>query len=153
MVQKKYEKLKAEHGMLPEWDSINNEFELSSIEHTDFLLRRIKRKIAEKIEGTLDILEHTISPDPGSFSDVYESRYITAGDRAKALDSFRILMELYRSIQESELAQNEEEDVKLIRKAFDTWKDSKKSVHAAVKLLKQCWQKKIEAKEVLEYLG
>ena len=44
-----YQSLAKKHN-LPDYDKINNEFEIATIEHTAFLLREIRKKISEKVE-------------------------------------------------------------------------------------------------------
>ena len=48
-IKEEYEKLKEKHN-LPDFKEINNEFEITTIEKEEFLLREIRRKIYEKIE-------------------------------------------------------------------------------------------------------
>jgi len=126
MVKEAYGFLKKEHGILPTWDAINNEFEISTIEDPGFLLRKIKRKMAEKMEPILDLLEHTITPDPNSFTDIYEIKCFTNSEREQALDLFRILMQHYRLCLETDILGDSTETVKAIRKIYDMWKEQKK---------------------------
>ena len=77
MIKELYEKAKKEHPILPDYEKINREFELDLIESEFFFLRQIKKKIAEKVEPLLELLEHTITPDPNCFADMYECRCYT----------------------------------------------------------------------------
>ena len=45
-IKKRYEELVKKYK-LPSFTSLNNEFEISTIEHEEFLLREIRRKIDE----------------------------------------------------------------------------------------------------------
>ncbi len=153
MIKEAYEKLKKEHPILPEFDKINKEFELELIESDKFLLRHIKRKIAEKMEPVLDLLENSINPDPNSLTAMYECRCFTNGEKKQIIDVFRHLMEQYRSLLETDLMGDDELDAQTIRKIYDIWHQDKKIILPLLKKLRECWQKHVEPKEILEYLG
>ncbi|MBW2969650.1 hypothetical protein KY309_02665 [Candidatus Woesearchaeota archaeon] len=153
MDKEAYDKLKKEHGILPDFNAINREFELEFIEPQCFPLRLIKRKIAERLEPVLEILEHVVNPDPNNFVDMCECRCFTNGEKKQILDIFRHMMEEYRSLLETDLLCDDEKDAQLIRKIYDLWVQEKKLVLPIIKKLKGCWQKHVEPKEVLEYLG
>ena len=153
MIKEVYDKLKKEHPILPEWEKINKEFELALIEQEHFLLRQIKRKIAEKFEPVMDLLEHSLNPDPNSFSDMYECRCFTNGEQKQILDIFRHLMEQYRSLLETDLIGDDNKDAETIRRLYDTWHENKKLLLPLLKKIRECWQKHVEPKEILEYLG
>ena len=62
-------------------------------------------------------------------------------------------MEQYRALLETDLMCDDEKDVQLIRKIFDLWLQEKKIILPLLKKLRECWQKHVEPKEILEYLG
>ncbi|MBI4146384.1 hypothetical protein HY489_03540 [Candidatus Woesearchaeota archaeon] len=153
MDKQQYDALKKEFPILPDYAHINHEFELSLIDQEEFLLRAIKRKIGEKMEPILDILERAITPDPNSFTDMYECRCFTNGDKKQLLDVFRHLMEHYRLLIETDLITEDQTDADTIRKIHDLWASEKKQAIPFIRKIRQCWQKHVEPKEILEYLG
>ncbi len=153
MIKEAYDKLKKEHPILPEFDKINKEFEIELIESDKFLLRHIKRKIAERMEPVLDLLENSLNPDPNSLTAMYECRCFTNGEKKQITDVFRHLMEQYRSLLETDLIGEDELDAQTIRKIYDIWHQDKKIILPLLKKLRECWQKHVEPKEILEYLG
>ena len=153
MIKEAYEHLKKEQPILPEFDKINKEFELELIESEKFLYGQIKKKIAEKMEPLIELLEHAISPDPNSFSDLYEFRCFTNGEKKQLVDVFRHLMDKYRSLLESDLIGEDKTDAETIRKVYDEWMQEKKTVIPMLKKMREGWQKHVEPKEILEYLG
>ena len=153
MIKEAYDKLKKEHPALPDFDKINKEFELEMLETDKFLLRHIKRKIAERFEPVLDIIEHSINPDPNSFSDMYECRCFKNSEKRQVLDIFRHLMEQYRSLLETDLIGDDKIDAETIKKIYGVWVTEKKQLIELLKNIRECWQKHVEPKEILEYLG
>ena len=153
MIKEAYEKLKKEHPILPDFDKINKEFELELLESDKFLLRHIKRKIAERMEPVLDLLENSLNPDPNSLTAMYECRCFTNGEKKQIIEVFRHLMEQYRSLLETDLIGEDKTDAETIRKIYDIWHQDKKIILPLFKKLRECWQKHVEPKEILEYLG
>lgn len=148
-----YNKLKSHHAVLPEWKTINHEFELLLIEEEHFPLRLILRKMAERLEPVIQILERTITPDPNSFTDMYECRCISNGDKKQLLDVFRHLMEHHRLLLEADVTCDETMEADTIRKIHDLWAQEKKQVIPFLKKIRACWQRHVEPKEILDYLG
>jgi len=153
MIKEAYDKLKKEHPILPDFDKINKEFEIELLESDKFLLRHIKRKIAERMEPVLDLLENSLNPDPNSLTAMYECRCFTNGEKKQIIEVFRHLMEQYRSLLETDLIGENKTDAETIRKIYDIWHQDKKIILPLFKKLRECWQKHVEPKEILEYLG
>jgi hypothetical protein len=153
MIKENYEKAKKVHPILPEFEKINKEFELDLIESEHFLLRHIKRKIVEKVEPLTEILEHIINPDPNSFVDMYECRCFSNGEKKQVTDVFRHMMEQYRALLETDLIGEDNADAEIIRKTYDIWMQDKKIIIPLLKKLRESWQKHVEPKEILEYMG
>ncbi|VVB81222.1 Uncharacterised protein [uncultured archaeon] len=153
MIKEAYANVKKEHPILPDFDKINKEFELDLIESEHFFLRQIKKKIAEKIEPLAEILEHIINPDPNILVDMYECKCFTNGEKKQVTDVFRHLMEQYRALLETDLMSDDNVDAEIIKKIYDVWVQDKKILIPLLKKLRECWQKHVEPKEILEYLG
>ena len=153
MIKDAYEKARKDHPILPEWNKINNDFELELIEQEAFILRQVKRKMGEKIEPVLELFQITITPDPNSFSDMYECRSYTNGEKRQVIDIFRHLMEQYRAIMETDVIADDKTDAELIRKIHDLWQQEKKQIAPLIKKIRENWQKQVEPTELLEYLG
>ena len=153
MVKEAYEKLRKEHPVLPEFNRINKEFEIARIESDKFLLKDIKKKIAERMEPVLDIMERNINPDPNRFSDMFECRGFTNGEKRQLMDVFRHLMDEYRALLETDLIGEDKADAELIAKIYSSWLHDKKQILPFIKKIRESWQKHVEPKEVLEYLG
>lgn len=153
MIKDKYAELKKEHPILPEFDKINHEFELADIEQDNFLLRQIKRKIGEKFEPVLELFESILNPDANSFSDMYECRCLSNGEKKQLLETYRHLMEQYRLIMETDVIGDDKLDADAIRKIHDLWLVEKKQIAPLMKKIRETWQKHVEPKEILEYLG
>lgn len=153
MVKTAYEALKKKYPVLPAFKDLDKHFEISDIEKDTFLLRKIKRNIGEKLEPVLELLEHCINPDPNSFSDMYECSCFSNSDKKQVVEVFRHLMEQYRSLLETDLMVDDKVDAETIAKIYGVWQEDTKIIIPFFKKIRECWQKHVEPKEILEYLG
>ncbi len=148
-----YEKAKKEHPVLPSYNELNHEFELFVIDHPDFILRQVKQRIADKLDTFVSLLESFISPDPGSLTQMYECRMFTNGEQKLIVELYRHIMSNYRLLLETDLIADDKTDAETIRKVFDMWSADKKQLLPFVKKVRDGWQRHVEPREFLEYLG
>lgn len=153
IIESTYTTYRRKHNNLPTYDSLNDLFEISTMQPEGFLLRNIKRKMAETMDPYLTLLEHMISPDPHQFTDLYESSCFTPEEKKQLFHLYRHLMEEYRAILETNLLSDEKTDAKLIRAIHDKWKEDRKHIAKHIHKLRQFWHKHVAPKQVLEYLG
>lgn len=153
IIREAYTAYKKKYRSLPDYDSLNKHFEISSLPPDEFLLRNIKRRIASTMEPVLDLLEHMLSPDPHNFTDLYESGCFNADDKKQLFHLYRHLMEQYRAILETNLLGDDKEDVKLIKHIHDRWAADKNQLIHYIGKLRIFWHKHVETKQILEYLG
>lgn len=150
MIKKEYEKLKKKFS-LPNYDEVNNELEISSIETEDFLLRQIRRKISERIDSIIDPLGSLLQPSAESMIDMHECKFFDDKDKKKMIDIYKKLMILSRQALEADIEHDDNADAVLIKDFFKEWNILKKDVVAFMKKMKLCWEKETEIEEKLEY--
>ena len=147
----KYEEIRKKYTILPEYEEINKEFNIDTLDKIN--TATIKKKIGERLELCLDVLEKILNPEPTSLADLYECKFFTSGEKEQAFATFKKIMQIYRELLEADLTANEEEQAKIIRKICNEFPEQRKRVIPLVKKLKESWKEDIEHKEVLGYLG
>jgi hypothetical protein len=152
MIKTAYEKLKKKYK-LPSFDALNNELEISEIESEDFLLRKIRKKIAERIEITAEPISSLLQPSADSIIDMHECRFFTDKDKKKMVEIYKKLMILGRLSLEAEMSGDDKTDANFINDFFKQWPELKKDVLHFIKKMKSCWEKETEIEEKLEYFG
>jgi hypothetical protein len=150
-VEQEYNKLKKKYN-LPEFNKIDFEFEISSLESSKFLLRNIINKINEKIDNLLKILEELLNPDASTFSSLYELRYFDDEEKKDIYNLFKKLMLFSRKSLATSLSNNEKEEAIFINEIFNEWNDIKSQLLEYVKKMEDAWKKETDIKEDLEYL-
>lgn len=153
MIKKEYDELKKKHSKLPSWKEINHEFELSDLDKSDFLTRQIIRRMQEKIETPLKLIEVILQPDIQSFTEMYEISCFTESDKKNILSLYRRIMIIYRNLQEAEVTLDEKKDITIIEETTTEWPRIRKECISYIEKLKSCWTGTTEGKDILEYLG
>src|SRR3989338_4563975 len=90
-IEKQYSELKKKFK-LPEFKEIDNEFELSDLEETNFLLRAIMRRISEKLDFYSTVLEEVLQPDASNLYAMHETRYFDDEEKNSMYDLYKRLM-------------------------------------------------------------
>jgi len=150
-IKTKYQELSKKHK-LPPFDKLNNEFEISSIEETEFLLREIRRKITEKIENYKKVLDGVLQPDT-SYTDMYEASALTSEEIDNAFKLLKKLMNLDRYSIETSIGETDEKTARFLKLIYEDWPEINKSFLIIINKLKLSWLKEIKVKKDTGYLG
>jgi len=152
-IEKQYNELKKK-AKLPDFKEMDFEFEISDIEDTNFLLRMIIRKIAEKLDFYSTMLEELLQPDTSSLYALHETRYFDENDKRQMYELYTRLMSFNRQSIESALSRNEKKEAEFINDIFNEWKPLKESLLKFVRKMRESWNtKEVDIKEDLRYLG
>ncbi len=149
--KKKYEEL-AKKYKLPSFDSLNNEFEISTIEEDGFILREIRRKITEKLEDYTKLFEGILHPETG-ICDMYECGVFSDEERNKLFELYKKIMFLNRLSAETSIGEDDKKSSDFIKEVFKQWDDIKKELLPMVKRMKEGWLEEKKVKTELGYLG
>lgn len=151
-IEKQYNELRKKLK-LPEFREIDNEFEISDLEETSFLLRAILRRVAEKLDFYATMLEEVLQPDASNMYAMHETRAFDEDEKNKMYDLYSRLMNYNRQTIGLSLAHNEKEDADFINNFLNEWKELKKELLKYVKKMKDSWKTEADIKEDLGYLG
>lgn len=138
---------------LPSFSDLDRAFEISLIEEDKWIVRNVRKKIGERLELVIDVVQRILQPDTNSFADMYECKFFSGSDKDKLFVLFKHVMYWYRRSIELEIVQDEKSDAEFIRQALNEWLHIKKSVLPFVTKLKTVWVEREESKEHLAYLG
>ncbi len=148
-IKETYKKLQKTYK-LPKFEDINSEFEITTIENKDFLLREIRRKIAEKIQAYIKILEGLMQPEP-TITNLHEIRALD--EKEQVYQIFKGLMILERTNIETSVDENDKKTADFINHCWKKWSNIKKKLLKIIQELKKSWEEESELKEELSYMG
>jgi hypothetical protein len=151
MKQEDYAKIQAKHKELPSFETLDQEFAISQMDAETHQLIEIKKKIAEKLEPTIDFLAGLLNPE--GLTNMFECRNMTKKDQQAILTTYQHLMEHYRYILETDIISTDDAHADAITSITKVWISNKKALLEIIGKTRCSWQKNIEPKEILEYLG
>ena len=144
-LKKEYEKLRKKHN-LPSFNELNKDFSIERVceIETDFLLKEVRKSMADKIFDYLRFVETLLHPINAPM--FYFSILKTLNNEDK-----KILGETYKELVESEidflevdLEYSEEQEAKAIKKSYEKWQNVKKNLLRIINTVKKNWGSKFE---------
>ncbi len=151
-IREEYLLLTAKHN-LPDFKKIDNEFEISSIESTTFLLRRVRRRMNDKLVFFCRIIEGILYPNSPSVTNMQEIKFFTEQDKDNMIVTYKKMMMYERRGLELDIRPNDKEEVLLIKELFNEWPEfSRKMIHVAA-ILRQGWAEKVIIGKGEAYFG
>lgn len=150
-IRKKYGELKEKYS-LPNFEELNKEFELSAIEHEDFLLRQIRKKIADKINAICEFLEDLLSPD-NTIANIYEYKAFDDDERKKIFELYKRLKVFEKLSLELSLNPGEKNDAGFIKDVFSSWSKIRSETTGFIKKIKSFWEKESTKEYKARYFG
>jgi len=150
-IEKEYDKLRKKHT-LPDFSKLNQEFEITTIDSKEFLLRSIRKKMAEKTESLCKILDEILQPD-ANLSSMVESKAFGEEERKKIIELYKQLMFLGRYSMQAALKADDGEEAKFISEVFRDWNPIKKQMSEILEKIKRTWKEEFKSDEELGYLG
>ncbi len=145
-LQKKYE--------LPSFEELNNDFQIekASENETDFVLREIRKLIAERLFNYLRFIESLLNP-------VNVPMFVYSIIKTFDVQEKEKLTEVYKKLAKKEveligldIESTEEKEVKFIKDSYKLWQEIKKDVLEVVNAIKKNWDTKVEA-DKKDYFG
>ncbi len=150
-IRKKYNELKKKYS-LPDFEELNKEFEISTIEHEDFLLRQIRKKIADKINKMCEFLEDLLSPD-NSIANIYEYKAFDDDEKKDIFKLYKKLKVLEKLALELSLNPDEAKEAEFINNFFNSWDKIKSEMTTIIKKIKTFWEQETSKTHNLGYFG
>ncbi|MBI4154960.1 hypothetical protein HY498_02665 [Candidatus Woesearchaeota archaeon] len=117
-----YEILRKKYN-LPNFNDLNNEFEISSIKKPsiEFLLRVIRRRITDKLAMFCNILQALIMPNTGSAVNLHEIKFFTEEDRVKIEKLLSDMMYLERKSLLLDINSKENVEAEFLKTTMEYW--------------------------------
>ena len=151
-IAKKYAELK-NRFKLPDFEEMDHEFEISVIEHPQFLLREMVHKILDVWETPLHLLEGLLQPDTNSMNNLHEYRALDEKGKGEAYLLYRKLMVLQREAQALLVELDSKKLASFVSKALPEWKSIKTGLLIIIQKMADSWKNDSSVREDLGYLG
>jgi hypothetical protein len=133
-------------------ESLDSYFEISTIKEEDFLVRSVRRRIAEKLEHILDLLSSYLNPG-SDLLETTDAECFSEEDRDKILSIIKIIVLLYKKHQSLEVESVESEEKDFCIEALHAYKKFAVEVKALISKTAETYNKDDIKADIAHYLG
>lgn len=149
-----YAKL-AKKYKLPNYEALNQDFEIETLDDTNFLLRNVRNKIGEKMEFCIKLLTSILQPEQ-NITDLQECKMFSDEQKKKIYLLYKNLMVQMRFTGVLSMASTEKEEASYLATFYAEWSAKngyRDQLRKILQTLKDSWAKGTEAEDDLGYMG
>ena len=145
-LKKAYQEQKKKYVSLPDYETLNKEFELEDYFQdrkyvSRFLLRQIRRRLADYLFFWANLIHNSLAPPPNSMILTREYQELSEDQKQKLFQVVQKIMLQSRTSLQFELEKEDKKDAEYIQKAYKTMKEIHPELKQYVAQLIKCWEK------------
>lgn len=146
-VKKDYLKFQKKYS-LPSFDKLNEDFQIEKIaeNETDYLLREVKKAMADKFYNYLRFTETLLNPVSAPLFVFSIIKSIDAKRKKKLSEIYKKLAKNEIRIIEVDLIYSEKKEAEFIKESYELWQEIKEELMEVIKNVKANWDNKLEGK-------
>ena len=145
-LKKEYGALRAKYG-LPEYSKLVEDFssvERASDVETDYLIREIRRYVADKLFNFHRFVEALLNPSNVPMHIFSMIKALGADEKKKLSDIYKEIAKIEIMVMEVDLDFSEKKEAEFIKYSFDVWQKIKKDFSNVLDVIKKNWDTKAE---------
>ena len=152
-LKKEYKELQKKYG-LPVFEELNNDFQIEKISEseTDFLLKEIRKLIAERFFNYLRFVESLLNPINVPMFVFSIVKTFSEKEKEKLTEIYKKLAKNEVELIELDIESTEEKEANFIKESYKLWQGIQKDILDVVKVIKKNWDAKSDANKK-DYFG
>ena len=144
-LKKDYNELQEKYN-LPSFDSLNRDFQIEKVAEfeSDYLIREIRKDIADKFSNYLRFIESILNP-------VNSPMFVFSVIKSIGVDEKNKLSEIYKELARFEVTLvkldadfSEEKEAEFVNNSYNAWQRIKKEILSVVEVVEKNWDNKFE---------
>jgi len=145
ILKQDYKKIQEKYN-LPNFEELNDDFQIEKAaeNETDFLLREIRKLIAERFFNYLRFIETLLNPVNVPMFVFSIIKTFNIQEKEKLTKIYKKLAKKEVELIELDIASTEEKEAKFIKDSYNLWQEIKKDVLSVVGVIKKNWDAKVE---------
>jgi len=144
-LKKDYKKIQKKYD-LPDFEKLNEDFQIEKVIEvkTDFLIREIRKFMADKFSNYLRFIEAILNPVNVSMFIFSVIKSIGVEEKNKLTDIYKNLAKIEVRLIELEVKFIEEKEADFIKESYNIWQKIKEDLLNVVGVIKENWDNKSE---------
>lgn len=155
MEKNDFEKLKKDYADvekrldLPSFDKMQEDFDIEKLSEKEggFLVRDVRRVVAEKITGYLHFFETLLNPSSPPMFVFGFLKGLSESDKKEIKEIYKELARMQIRLIKLDTIYKEEEEADFIKKTFTKWQEIKKKISSLVEIFEKEFEKSTVEKE------
>lgn len=131
---------------LPSFDELSRDFQIERIAdvETDYLIREIRKLMADKFSSYLRFLEATLNPVNVPMFVFSITKSIGVKEKEKLTELYKELAKIEVSLIGVDVDFDEKKEAEFVKETFKTWQKTKKEILNFINVVQKGWDNKIE---------
>lgn len=144
-LKKKYKEI-CEKYDLPLFENLNEDFGIEKIaeNETDFLVREIRKFMADKFMNYLRFIESILNPVNVPMFVFSVVKSIGESEKKKLMEVYKKLAKCEVDLIELDLNFSIENEAKFVKEHYELWQEMKKDILEVIDVIKKNWGNKFE---------
>ncbi|MCK5149522.1 hypothetical protein KAJ87_01185 [Candidatus Pacearchaeota archaeon] len=144
-LKESYGKIKEKFN-LPDFEKFNEDFQIEKLAdvETDFLIREIRRFMADKFSNYLRFVEALLHPVNSPMFVFSIVKSIGIEEKNKLTDAYKKLAKIEVNLIELDIEFSEKKEIDFIKESYKVWQEIKKDLLKIVEVIKKNWDNKSE---------
>lgn len=144
-LKKNYRKIQQRYN-LPDFIDLNKDFQIEKIAETetDFLIREVRKYLADKFSSYLRFIEAIINPVNAPMFVFSLIKSTTDEEKKELRDIYKKLAKIQIDVIELDIEFDEDKESEFIKKSYKIWQEIKKDIIEILKTIKKNWDNKGE---------
>jgi len=137
-IQKKYK--------LPSFEKLNEDFQIEKVAevNTDYLIREIRKFMADKFSNYLRFIEMLLNPVNVPMFVFYFVKSLNTEDKTRLSESYKKLAKIEINLIEADVKFSEQREAEFIKESHKLWQEIKEDIIKMIDSVKNNWDNKIK---------
>ncbi|MCF7910064.1 hypothetical protein K9L16_00120 [Candidatus Pacearchaeota archaeon] len=142
-LKKKYSEFKEKYS-LPSFEELNKDFAIEKISQnqTEFLLREIRRFMADKFVNYLRFIEVILQPANAPIYIYSIVKILTENQKNSFSEVYKKLSKIQLELFKLDIEFSEQSEVDFIKNSFEEWQEIKKDLLEVINFIEDNWEGK-----------
>ena len=144
-LKKEYNKIQKKYN-LPSFEELNEDFSIEKAEEaeTDFLIREIRKFMADKFSNYLRFTETILNPVNAPMFVFSIIKTMGVEERKRLTEVYKKLAKIEVRLIELDVEFSEEKDAEFIKESYKQWQEMKRDILSSIGSVKKNWDSKFE---------
>ncbi|MFC1682038.1 hypothetical protein ACFL0X_00285 [Nanoarchaeota archaeon] len=144
-LKKDYKEIQEKYN-LPEFEKLNEDFQIEKISEveTEFLIREIRKFMAEKFSNYMRFIEMVLHPVSAPMFIFSVIKSMGSDEKKKLTDVYKKLAKIEIDLIELDIKFVEEKEVSFVKGSYETWQEIKEDMLDIFSKIKSNWDSKFE---------